>query len=216
MALERQGIVAAALVLLDEVGLDGLSVRRLATELGVKSPALYWHFESKQQLLDDLAEVVQRAAPHEPPAAGQTWDSWMFARTVAARRMLLSHRDGARLVAGSSPSSRVLGELDADVAALAGFGFAPVDALSAIMSLSHYVTGFVLQEQTIRRRLVEAGQDAALPDVPARLVRMLGDAPVPTLRAAFEAGGAPIGDAAFEAGARLIIAGLASPGLPLP
>jgi TetR/AcrR family tetracycline transcriptional repressor len=208
--LDRPGIVAAALVLLDEVGLDGLSVRRLATELGVKSPALYWHFESKQQLLDDMAELMQREAPHEPPAAGQTWPDWMLARTVAVRRMLLRHRDGARLVAGSSPSSRVLGELDADIAALAGFGFASIDALGAIMSLSHYVTGFVLQEQAVQRRLVEAGQDATLPDVPARLVRMLGDVPAPTLRSAFAAGGAPIGDAAFEAGVRLIIAGLAS------
>jgi AcrR family transcriptional regulator len=212
VSLERQSIVAAALVLLDEVGLDGLSVRRLATELGVKSPALYWHFESKQQLLDGMAEVVQGEAPHEPPAAGQAWADWMFARTVATRRTLLRHRDGARLVAGSSPSSRVLGELDADVAALAGFGFAPVDALSAIMSLSHYVTGFVLQEQAVQRRLVDAGQDAALPDLPARLVRMLGDAPAPTLRVAFAAGGAPVGDAAFAAGARLIIAGLGAAG----
>src|SRR5690348_11549725 len=100
-----------------------------------------------------MADVVQAEAPHEPPAAGQAWAGWMFARTVATRRALLRHRDGARLVAGSSPSSRVLAELDADVAALAGFAFAPVDALSAIMSLSHYVTGFVLQEQAVQRRL---------------------------------------------------------------
>jgi TetR/AcrR family tetracycline transcriptional repressor len=206
--LDRQGIVAAALVLLDEVGLDGLSVRRLATELGVKSPALYWHFENKQQLLDDMAEVMQRSAAHEPPAAGQRWADWMFARTVGVRRMLLRHRDGARLVAASTPTPRALAELDADVATLAGFGFAAVDALGAIMSLSHYVTGFVLQEQAVQRRLAEAGLDPALPDVAERLVRLLGEVPAPALREAFAAGGAPIGDAAFESGARLIIAGL--------
>jgi TetR/AcrR family tetracycline transcriptional repressor len=210
VALERQGIVAAALGLLDEVGLDGLSVRRLATELGVKSPALYWHFENKQQLLDDMAEVMQRSAPAEPPAPGQSWDEWMFARTVSVRRMLLRYRDGARLVAGSSPTPRVLAELDTDVATLAGFGFAPIEALGTIMSLSHYVTGFVLQEQAVQRRLIEAGLDPSLPDLASRLVGLLGEAPAPALREAFAAGGAPIGDAAFESGARLIIAGLAA------
>lgn len=184
-------------------------MRRLATELGVKSPALYWHFESKQQLLDDMAEAMQRTAPSEPPASGQAWCDWMFARTVGVRRMLLRYRDGARLVAGSSPTPRVLAELDTDVATLAGFGFAPVEALGAIMSLSHYVIGFVLQEQAIQRRLVESGLDPALLDVPERLVRLLGEVPAPTLREAFATGGAPIGDAAFESGARLIIAGLA-------
>jgi len=149
-----------------------------------------------------------RSAQPPPPAPGQVWRDWMFARTVGARRMLLRHRDGARLVAGSSPTPRVLAELDADVATLAGFGFAPVEALGAIMSLSHYVIGFVLQEQAVRRRLVEAGLDPALPDVSERLVRLLGEVPAPTLREAFAAGGTPIGDAAFESGARLIIAGL--------
>src|SRR5262249_31947220 len=56
--LERDGVVRVALRLLDEWGLDGLSLRRLAAELGVKAPALYWYFESKQELLDEMADAM--------------------------------------------------------------------------------------------------------------------------------------------------------------
>jgi len=50
--LERDLVVNTALKLLDEVGLDGLTLRKLAAELGVQAPALYWHFKNKQALLD--------------------------------------------------------------------------------------------------------------------------------------------------------------------
>ncbi|HLY78819.1 MAG TPA: TetR family transcriptional regulator, partial [Caulobacteraceae bacterium] len=50
MALERRKIVETALGLLDDVGMDGLSTRRLAAELGVKGPSLYWHFKNMREL----------------------------------------------------------------------------------------------------------------------------------------------------------------------
>jgi AcrR family transcriptional regulator len=49
-SLDRAVIVATALMLLDEVGIDGLSTRRLAAELGIKSASLYWHFKDKAEL----------------------------------------------------------------------------------------------------------------------------------------------------------------------
>jgi TetR/AcrR family transcriptional regulator, tetracycline repressor protein len=57
-ALTREAVTRAALRLLDEVGLEGLTTRRLAAELGVQSPALYWHFRTKQDLLGEMAEAV--------------------------------------------------------------------------------------------------------------------------------------------------------------
>ena len=53
--LDREHVVRVALRLLDEAGLDGLTLRRLAAELDVKAPALYWHFANKQDLLDHMA-----------------------------------------------------------------------------------------------------------------------------------------------------------------
>lgn len=54
--LQRDTVVRAALTLLNEVGLDGLTTRRLAERLGVQQPALYWHFKNKQALIGALAE----------------------------------------------------------------------------------------------------------------------------------------------------------------
>ncbi|NUR85911.1 MAG: helix-turn-helix transcriptional regulator, partial [Nonomuraea sp.] len=54
MSLDRELIVRTALRLLDEVGLEKLSLRRLAKELGAHPTALYWHFSGKQELLDAM------------------------------------------------------------------------------------------------------------------------------------------------------------------
>ena len=59
--LNRDDVLRAALELLDEVGIDALSTRKLAERLGVQSPTLYWHFKSKGALLDAMsAAVMQR------------------------------------------------------------------------------------------------------------------------------------------------------------
>ncbi|MBZ8143936.1 TetR family transcriptional regulator, partial [Rubrivivax gelatinosus] len=50
--LHRDDVLRAALGLLNEVGIDALTTRRLAERLGVQSPTLYWHFESRAALLD--------------------------------------------------------------------------------------------------------------------------------------------------------------------
>ena len=57
-SLDRATIVRTALRLLDEVGIDGLSTRRLAAELGIKSASLYWHFKDKTELLNEMSGVM--------------------------------------------------------------------------------------------------------------------------------------------------------------
>src|SRR5271156_4058035 len=56
--LTRRAVVDRAMHLADSAGLDSLTIRKLAQELGVTPMALYWHFRSKDELLDGLAERV--------------------------------------------------------------------------------------------------------------------------------------------------------------
>jgi TetR/AcrR family transcriptional regulator, tetracycline repressor protein len=56
--LTKRAVVDRAMQLADAAGLDGLTIRKLAQELGVTPMALYWHFRSKDELLDGLAERV--------------------------------------------------------------------------------------------------------------------------------------------------------------
>ena len=181
--INRQCVVAEALDLLDEVGLDGVSTRRLAQRLGVEQPALYWHFKRKEDLLAAMAEEAmapQRSAPL--PAAGDDWQEWFLENYRRFRRTLLLHRDGARLHAGTFPSDGDLEVLRGKIAFLAdGAGVAPITAQAAMLAAGQLTIGNALEAQ--------AAADDAPPAVLERVDHEQG----------------------FEAGLRLLVGGLARP-----
>ena len=187
--LTREVLIETGLRLLGEVGLDGLTVRRLATELGVQSPALYWHVRTKQELLDGMAGAIIASAELRPLRDDETWQEWLAGRARAYRRAMLGHRDGARLVASARRAPETVRRFDAELAAMVERGFAPVEALRTIAALNHYVDGSVLEEQ------------ASTPDRNPEI------ADLPTLLAALR-DGPPMGDEVFEHGLRLLIRGI--------
>jgi TetR/AcrR family transcriptional regulator, tetracycline repressor protein len=192
--LTRDLVVRAALDLLDEVGLDKLSTRRLADRLGVRSPALYWHVKDKPQLLDLMAQELLRPDTSARPAPADDLREAWAATARERRRRLLSRRDGARLVSGTRPGPDVARAAEEGIAELVGAGLTPATALHTLIAISHFVTGFVIEEQA-----------AAAREVPAHD----GGEDFPLLRAAIESGGAPEGDRAFEHGLGALIDGLA-------
>ena len=66
--LTRETVLRGALALLDDIGIDALSTRRLAQHLGVQSPTLYWHFKNKAELLKAMAETIMLDHREEVPA----------------------------------------------------------------------------------------------------------------------------------------------------
>ncbi|PZR71867.1 MAG: TetR family transcriptional regulator, partial [Stutzerimonas stutzeri] len=56
--LKQEHIIEAAFRLLDESGIEGVSLRKLACNLGIRAPSLYWHFKSKQALIDAMADAM--------------------------------------------------------------------------------------------------------------------------------------------------------------
>lgn len=148
MALNRDEIVRAALELLDRVGLDRLSLRGLAEQLGVQAPTLYWHFENKQALLDEMAgALISGVDGEEPPGGEQTWESWLSWLARRMRRALLSRRDGALLAVRASPHAQQWEALESIADALVRNGFKPEDALCGIGVLISYVLGATLTQQ---------------------------------------------------------------------
>jgi TetR/AcrR family tetracycline transcriptional repressor len=204
--LTRQHLIDTALRLLDDVGLDGLTVRRLAAELGVQSPALYWHVRGKQELLDGMADEIIRGAGMGPPRDGEPWQEWLGRRARAYRRSVLAHRDGARIVANAlvlNPAT--LRMFDEELTAMVGCGFTPVLALRTIAAINHYVNGSVLQEQTERQETAERPEDPL-----ADLAALLDGGSTATLVVAIRTGGGLSGDEAFEHGLRTLIDGTAA------
>ncbi|HHK5808629.1 TPA: TetR family transcriptional regulator, partial [Serratia marcescens] len=100
--LTRETVLRGALALLDDIGIDALSTRRLAQHLGVQSPTLYWHFKNKAELLKAMAETIMLDHREEVPA-DIPWHAWVTANAINFRRALLAYRDGARLHAGTRP-----------------------------------------------------------------------------------------------------------------
>lgn len=102
MQLTRERITAAALDILGEYGLADVSMRRVATALGVAPGALYWHITNKQELLASMAETIT-----QPLLEGPVPEPANLAR--ALRALALSVRDGAEvlLAAVSQPEAAV-------------------------------------------------------------------------------------------------------------
>ena len=154
MPVTRGQIVAAALDLLDEAGLDGLTLRRLAGRLGIRAPTLYWHVRDKRELLDLLAAAIldEALAAWREPQPGQPWWEWLGARARVMRAALLAHRDSARIVAGNRPPESSLPGIERQLQALGGAGFTPRDGLLALLALNAYVIGDVIDQQADETR----------------------------------------------------------------
>jgi len=146
--LNRDAVVAEALDLLDEVGLDGVSTRALAKRLGVEQPSLYWHFRKKEDLLSAMAAAAM--APHATaplPGPADRWRDWLLENNRSFRRALLARRDGARLHAGSFPGDEDLGRIAHKIAFLVAAGLPERDAQTAMLATGRFTVGSVLEEQ---------------------------------------------------------------------
>ncbi|MGW4482224.1 TetR/AcrR family transcriptional regulator C-terminal domain-containing protein [Amycolatopsis sp. NPDC004368] len=150
MPIDVPDAVRTALALLEADGLDKLTVRRLATELGVKAPALYWHFSSKRTLLDHLADAVVAPVLGRLPPRDTPWLQWLETAGFALHTALLGHRDGPRLALGADLRvARSLGEFaERTVDVLHQAGFPLADATRAAGVFVHFVLGRAVEDQT--------------------------------------------------------------------
>ncbi len=96
--LTPESIVDEAIRLLEEEGMEGISLRKLAARLGIAAPSLYWHFADKSALLAAIVERIFLAGLDSVPPH-RDWKEWMRAFGAAMWRTHRSTRDFPRLVA---------------------------------------------------------------------------------------------------------------------
>ncbi|MBO1334816.1 TetR/AcrR family transcriptional regulator C-terminal domain-containing protein [Streptomyces sp. VRA16 Mangrove soil] len=204
--LDKAHVADTALDLLNDVGLEGLTLRAIAKELNVQAPALYWHFKNKQALLDEMATVmfrrmtaVGRDVGYEPSGG---WQEWLLQGNRQLRATLLSYRDGAKVFSGSRFTGIDHGpEMETNLRYLVDAGFTPDQAAWASSTAYLYTLGFVTEEQGMRGQ----GEDAAPKVDVAERARRLADFP---LAAAAGAQLFAAYDERFEEGLRVIVAGI--------
>lgn len=146
--IRRDEIIDAGLALLDEIGLDALTTRKLALRLGVESPTLYWHFSTKAALMSAMA-LAMVARHHVLPVADNSdrWAEWLGDNARSFRAALLACRDGARLHAGSTPEGDAEANILLKIAYLQRAGFAETDARLALLTTGQFALASALEQQ---------------------------------------------------------------------
>jgi TetR/AcrR family tetracycline transcriptional repressor len=206
MAVTRDDVIHTAIQLLQEVGLDGLTLRRLATELGISAPTLYWHVKDKRELLDLMAEAMARDSREQMPPFPDGLEWWEQIAESMRRRYLgiLAYRDGARVVAGNRPTDASLPMIEHYLKMWVDMGFPPDEALATVLTFGDFIAGSALEVQAEMER-----QRVQLPDQHQAIWKKMEQ--YPTLQAAAKARLERLGrnpHKSFEHGLSLLIAGL--------
>jgi AcrR family transcriptional regulator len=143
--LTRARIVATALELADRDGLQGVTLRRIASELGVHVTSLYNHVPTKEAVLDDLIERL--IAEAELPTGVIAWDDWVR-RFAAAMRAVARRHPGAFEALHQRPvqGPEATASAEAALAAFRAAGFDVAEAYSAVKATIHSVLGLVLED----------------------------------------------------------------------
>jgi AcrR family transcriptional regulator len=158
-------VLRAGVALADKAGIESLSMRRLAEDLGVVPMALYKHVANKEELLDGMIDVV--VSEIDPPVAGAGWKSAVRQRILSARRALLRHPWASRVMESkNNPTPVVLAYMDSMIGLFRAGGFS--------VNLTHHVM------HTIGSRVLgftqELFNDSSTvdPEVAAVMMRQLG------------------------------------------
>ena len=167
--LNRERVLRAAVAFADEHGIGSVSMRKLGEALGVEAMSLYNHVANKDELLDDMVDVV--FAEIGLPSGTADWRTAMRERALSARQVLAHHRWAIGLMESrGTPGSATLRHHDAVIGCLRAAGFSTEMAAHAFAVLDSYIYGFALQEANLPFDTSAATADAAgtiLTQVPA-------------------------------------------------
>lgn len=148
----QEAIVTAALELIDQVGIDRLTMRKLARTVKVPPMSLYLHFPSKEKLLDLMHQEVARRLYTDPEHDGMAWQAGLRALCHRTRSMFLGHPEWVRLLARRvTPEQIPLRELL--LSQMVSAGIPAKDALSSMASVNFVALGLALGQLAFRDNL---------------------------------------------------------------
>lgn len=166
--LSRERILLSAILLADKSGIESLSMRKIAQELGVQAMSLYNHVANKDDMLDGIVDIV--IGEIEVPDLGVEWKTAMRRRAHSAHEVLLRHPWATMpIVSRINVGPAMLRYIDATLGCLceAGFSFEMVDR--AWNAIDSHIYGFTLQELNFPIETTEYAKVAQdyIPNIPA-------------------------------------------------
>jgi AcrR family transcriptional regulator len=206
--LTRERVLTEALALVDERGLEALTMRALAARLRVEAMSLYNHVPSKQGLYDGIRgllwDELRRALE-----SGQAWQQSL--RSIARSLRGIAHRHPNAfplILSGTTLDERMLGTIARGLAMLDQGGFDRDRAAKTLNAVVHYALGYAIMERSIRAAVTPAAEGEDELETIVRLTRTLpADAPPELVRVARDCCGADP-DIQFEFGLDALLAGL--------
>jgi AcrR family transcriptional regulator len=210
--LSRERVLHAAIRLADQCGIEALTMRKLAQELGVEAMSLYNHVANKRDLVDGMVDLV--VSEIELPSNAK-WDTAIREYAISAHRILLSHPWAPSLVM-SPPTERItqsprLRYVEWLLGRLREAGFSPELTYSAYHALDSHILGFTLWQLGHSAGAKALGEGKDLDDLAASILQELRAGDFPYLAEHAEQHlAAPKDDGAheFEFGLDLILDGL--------
>jgi AcrR family transcriptional regulator len=146
--LTRERVLRAAVAVADAGGIAALTIRSLATELGVKPMAVYHHVRNKNEILDGIVDIV--FGEIDLPVIGGDWRSEMRRRAHSARRVLKVHPWAIPMLESrTSPGPATLAHHDAVIGTLRAAGISMALTAHAYALLDAYIYGSALQEASL-------------------------------------------------------------------
>jgi len=205
--LTKMRVVTEAVRLADREGVHGLSMRRLASELGAGAMSLYHYVASRDDLLDAMVDVV--FAEIELPSDDTDWQSAMRQQAHSAREALARHPWAIGLMESrTTPGPANLRHREAFTACLRKAGFSIVMATHANWLLNSYVYGYALQEASLpfdsAQGLADMTEEVYLPQLPPETYPYLRESAAALMHAGYD----PTNE--FSFGLELILSGLHS------
>jgi AcrR family transcriptional regulator len=207
-ALTRDAIVAAAIEVLDEAGVAGLSMRRVADQLGTGAASLYAHVSGKDELLELVFDELVGQVPLPEPDP-KIWRDQVRQMARDLRAILIAHRDAALAGLGRIPTSpKTLAAAETLAATLRAGGLSDraiglgLDQLTLYVAADAFETG-LMEHGWMTPEDVQRYYD----DVHSFYLRLPADR-FPVLASVAEDITGPDGDERFEFGLDVLIAGL--------
>ena len=143
--LTRERILGAAVAFADQRGVEALSMRELARELGFGVMSLYNHVANKDEMLDGMIELVASEV-EAPPTLHGDWKTAMRETAISAHQALLRHSWAAGMWSNRGPGPAKLRHMESILRCLREAGFSAEIACRGFHAITTHILGFTLQK----------------------------------------------------------------------
>jgi AcrR family transcriptional regulator len=141
--LSRERVLRAAIELADEGGIESLSIRKLAQEVGLRPMSLYHYVAGKDEIVNGILEMV--VGQFELAGEGGDWESAIRRSATSAHHVLLAHPWAcALMMSGAGVSASRMRYMEALLGRLRGAGFSAETTDHAYHALDSHIIGFTL------------------------------------------------------------------------